>query len=238
MDIDLLISEVFTRTPLWDQKDKNHHNRFILDKKWDEVAENLNTTRAIVRNKWKALRDKFRTTLASMPKSKSGAAANTMNYKGQWKFFDNLMFLKDKFAPRNHGGNFKIDEDTDNNKKEPIMVTKMNESNITPLTESSTKSSTPSSSFSSPTPAGTIAINIIKKQKRRSQNDIGSAILEIENKKLKYLEDKKIKRVAEQEDEDAAFFKTMIPFVKTLSPFDKLSYHTKIMQVTQKYMRN
>ena len=32
MNIDMLIGEVFLRSPLWDQKDKNHHNRFILDK--------------------------------------------------------------------------------------------------------------------------------------------------------------------------------------------------------------
>ena len=45
MDIDSLISEIFVRPSLWDQKDKNHHNRFVLDKLWDEVAIKLNTTR-------------------------------------------------------------------------------------------------------------------------------------------------------------------------------------------------
>ena len=46
MDIDMLIGEIFIRSPMWDQKDKNHHNRFILDKLWDEVATKLNTTSA------------------------------------------------------------------------------------------------------------------------------------------------------------------------------------------------
>lgn len=45
MDVDILISEIFVRPPLWDQKDKNHHNRFILDKLWKELAVKLNTTR-------------------------------------------------------------------------------------------------------------------------------------------------------------------------------------------------
>ena len=45
MDIEKLIAEVFIRSPLWDQKDKNHHNRFILDQLWDEVGVKLKTKR-------------------------------------------------------------------------------------------------------------------------------------------------------------------------------------------------
>lgn len=45
MDIDKLITEVFIRAPLWDQTNKHHHNRFVLDKSWDEVAAVLKTTR-------------------------------------------------------------------------------------------------------------------------------------------------------------------------------------------------
>ncbi|KAL1487721.1 hypothetical protein ABEB36_015628 [Hypothenemus hampei] len=99
MDNNILISEVFIRPHLWDQKNKNHHNRFVLDKLWDGVATKLNTT-SMVRNKWKALKDKFRTTLASIPKSKLGDGAT--NYKVEWKYFQSLLFLKDQFHPRNH----------------------------------------------------------------------------------------------------------------------------------------
>ncbi|XP_072397839.1 uncharacterized protein [Diabrotica undecimpunctata] len=45
MDIDNLISEIFIRSPLWYYKNKNHHNRFVLDKLWDKVAVKLNTKR-------------------------------------------------------------------------------------------------------------------------------------------------------------------------------------------------
>lgn len=45
MDIDCLIGEIFLRPALWDQKNKNHHNRFVLDKLWDEVGAKLNTSR-------------------------------------------------------------------------------------------------------------------------------------------------------------------------------------------------
>lgn len=45
MDIDSLISEIFIRLALWDQKNQNHHDRFILDKLWEEVAVKLNTSK-------------------------------------------------------------------------------------------------------------------------------------------------------------------------------------------------
>ena len=39
-----LISLVYKRRALWDQKDRNHHNRYILDKLWEEVATELHST--------------------------------------------------------------------------------------------------------------------------------------------------------------------------------------------------
>jgi hypothetical protein len=45
MDIESLVAEIFTRPALWDKSDKNHHNRFVLDKLWLEVAQELNTKR-------------------------------------------------------------------------------------------------------------------------------------------------------------------------------------------------
>lgn len=44
MDIETLISAIFVKSPLWDQKDAQHHNRYILDKLWDEVAEEMKST--------------------------------------------------------------------------------------------------------------------------------------------------------------------------------------------------
>jgi hypothetical protein len=30
--------------PLWDQTDKNYHNRYLKPKLWDEIGEKLNVT--------------------------------------------------------------------------------------------------------------------------------------------------------------------------------------------------
>lgn len=60
------------------------------------------------------MRDKFRTTLASIPKSKSGDV-HVDNYRGEWKYFKSLQFLQDQFTPRKSTGNFpKENEDISN----------------------------------------------------------------------------------------------------------------------------
>jgi len=42
MDKIYLIELVRDVTPLWDQRDKNYHNRDMKPKLWDEIGEKLN----------------------------------------------------------------------------------------------------------------------------------------------------------------------------------------------------
>jgi hypothetical protein len=44
MITDKLISLVHLRRTLWDQGDSRHHNRYVLDKLWGEVAQELSCT--------------------------------------------------------------------------------------------------------------------------------------------------------------------------------------------------
>jgi hypothetical protein len=42
MDKTYLIELVTDMSPLWDQRDKNHHKRNLKPKCWDEIGEKLN----------------------------------------------------------------------------------------------------------------------------------------------------------------------------------------------------
>jgi len=44
MDKTSLIKLVRDVAPLWDQTDKNYHNRYLKPKLWDEIGEKLNVT--------------------------------------------------------------------------------------------------------------------------------------------------------------------------------------------------
>ena len=44
MNKDKLISEVFIRAPLWDKRNKSHHNCMVLNKLWKEIAQECEST--------------------------------------------------------------------------------------------------------------------------------------------------------------------------------------------------
>ena len=41
MDDEVLINSVFIRLPLWDKENRDHHNRYVLEKLWAEVANTM-----------------------------------------------------------------------------------------------------------------------------------------------------------------------------------------------------
>jgi hypothetical protein len=41
MHCELLIAEVFSKKPLWQLSHPQHHDRGVLDKLWDEVANKM-----------------------------------------------------------------------------------------------------------------------------------------------------------------------------------------------------
>lgn len=41
MDVEMLIANVFRRSPLWDKRDKRHANRNTTDKLWREIANEM-----------------------------------------------------------------------------------------------------------------------------------------------------------------------------------------------------
>nr|XP_036220641.1 uncharacterized protein LOC106627975 isoform X2 [Bactrocera oleae] len=47
MDINMLISEVFARPALWDRKNKNYHNRMLVEHLWESVASEMNLQREL-----------------------------------------------------------------------------------------------------------------------------------------------------------------------------------------------
>ncbi|KAF2887618.1 hypothetical protein ILUMI_18555, partial [Ignelater luminosus] len=114
-----------------------------------------------VRNKWKALRGKLRITLAFLPKPRSEDEGD-MLLKSHWKYFNNLLFLKDQFTTRASTGNL-----SKNN--EPYCV-ESQEDGVHQL-KSVASSSTTNSQIRS------------NRNKRQANDDIGRALLDIEAKK-------------------------------------------------------
>lgn len=198
---------------------------------------------SLVRQKWKSLRDKFRTTLASIPKPKSGDASVT-DYQGTWKYFSSLLFLKDQFTPRKSGGNFddKDDcdtiledtclpqdqyDDNDENQESASMQEDMGSSHHG--SHSTVSDNTPSSSRPSS------SADKHRKTKQSSKENLGDALLQVEKEKLQYLQNKKIRN--DEYDEDLNFFRSLLPHVRTLSAYDKMEYRMRVIKITQEFLR-
>jgi deoxyxylulose-5-phosphate synthase len=41
---ELVISEVKSKSILWDMKHKSYHNRMLVDREWSKIAENVGET--------------------------------------------------------------------------------------------------------------------------------------------------------------------------------------------------
>ena len=176
----------------------------------------------LVRKKWKRLRDKFRMTLASIPKSKSGDV-QISDYQGEWKYFKSLLFLKEQFTkkpegyfPKNDDNVFaessqNLQDDSDDNESEQAVKDEPVQS---PAENSDSEmSNTTPSSF----------LHLSSGRKRPMEN-------------LEFTQQKKSKK-EEEEDEDLNFFKSLLPHVRSLSAYDKMEYRMKIIKLTQEFLK-
>ena len=173
------------------------------------------------------MRDKFRVVFASIPKTKSGDAAN-IPIKNQWTYFESLLFLKDQFTPRCSGGNFICQENESicNNQNIP-------ENNLEPNEDGSVSPQEHDEIISYPSTSAENQAFINIRKRPLTTSNVGSQLLDVEKKKLKYLENKKVQNV---EDEDINFFKSLLPNITNLSPYDKMSYRIEILKITQEFM--
>lgn len=90
---ELLIAEVFCREPLWNSQlpyaERSYNKTSIM---WSEIDRILDVQNGYSQKTFKSLRDRFVKLLAEENKSKrSGSAANS---KIDWKYFNQLNFLR------------------------------------------------------------------------------------------------------------------------------------------------
>lgn len=156
---------------------------------------------------------------------RSGDEASS--YKSSWQYFDSLSFLKDQFTARHSSGNLPIveqnilDEDensqavneTDVEDDEPVIE------ELLPNNASKKKREMPSTSST-------------KGKKRKIENDldVGTALVRLEENKLKILEDNK-----KTLDEDASFFDSLLPHVRKLAPQNKMLLRIKIQELVYSF---
>ncbi|XP_046998038.1 uncharacterized protein LOC124613380 [Schistocerca americana] len=100
MDIERLINSVRERPVLWDQKNKYYHNRDFVRQEWNEIAEDCGTDSKVLKNKWKNLRDTFRSELKKTRAERSGDGGGMPPFQSNWPWYELMTFLIDIMTPR------------------------------------------------------------------------------------------------------------------------------------------
>lgn len=193
---------------------------------------------------WKVLRQQFKLHFDKLPVLPSGSGAND-NIDVEWPYFKSLMFLKDIFEKRPTTGNLDEPENTEveasNNEvgisnSDDEEETQINEDDISsPPTPSSQTSSSVGQSTSrhsaAPIRRSSQKHDRLGYRKRPNQVEvIGKSLLDLEKEKMQMKKAKEETKV-DKNDEDVAFFTSLLPHVRKLQPDEKLAFRIKVQQL-------
>lgn len=228
MDCQMLIDLVKARPALWDKKEKNHHNRYILEKNWDEIAKKMKLPSKAIRDKWKNLRDVFRKELRKILQGNSA-----QKYEPTWSFFKSMYFLKHQFETDSNSDKSALTEfpeqiaDTDSSadedeRNESIASLSPAESNYEAFDRELAMETNSSKHI-------TAFFPLEEQRNKRLQNEW----IDIERKKIKLLENAQNRHIR---DEDESFFDSLLPHIKKLTPSRKLLCRMKLQEIVYKFV--
>ncbi|XP_045482789.1 uncharacterized protein LOC123686591 isoform X2 [Harmonia axyridis] len=258
MDIDALIAEVYKRSAIWNKNHKLHSNRNIVDKCWREISLEMNEDGNKLRKKWKYLRDQFSVELGKCPILRSGDAPED-ELSSKWTYFTQLLFLKDVVKPRASSGNLSaalqlhqreygddasqsftrcdvsneneyFDEIPQGSDRNEIGSTFSFKNNKEQDTEN-IRADCDNENASTLSPASTGTEKPVAKRRRTLMNDeFNTSLLDIEKRKLEYLEAKS-RRQSYEEDEHLLFFKSLLPYVRKIPESRILAFRCRVQEL-------
>ncbi|XP_046685249.1 uncharacterized protein LOC124370988 [Homalodisca vitripennis] len=104
MNVEAFVISIRNREAIWNQQLSDHHNRYTLDKLWKEVGAENNCSVKEAQSKWKSLRDYYRKEVRKMQEERSGSSADSV-HKSNWPYFLMLDFLRTQFKTSPTSGN-------------------------------------------------------------------------------------------------------------------------------------
>ncbi|KAF7284367.1 hypothetical protein GWI33_022155 [Rhynchophorus ferrugineus] len=114
MDNKKLIRLVAENTCLWNMHHSNYHNRDEARQKWEHIAQQMNVSCEVVKNKWRGLRDTYRKEWKKVRKYNKNPGTTK---PPSWCYFKDMAFLKSQVSqskfnqPQTDGEASEEDED-------------------------------------------------------------------------------------------------------------------------------
>lgn len=162
----------------------------------------------------------------------------------EWPYFKSLLFLKDIFEKRPATGNLGDADEAQEEDTENVAISSDGEQDAQnidndisppPSPSSRTSSAGCSSDATIKIPSSSNKVLLVPRRadnlgyrKRSSQIDIvGKNLVDLEKEKIE-MKKAKVASTIDKNDEDVAFFTSLLPHVKKLSPAEKLGFRIKV----------
>ncbi|XP_050517469.1 uncharacterized protein LOC126892083 [Diabrotica virgifera virgifera] len=241
-----VISAVYKRRAIWDPADPLRKNSKILTTLWEKAALEVGSDIKTVKGKWKNLRAYFTKELRNISHPKSGSGGGE-NVTSSWSYFKQMMFLKDIIVGSEELRDSNIGSQVYSANQNPAETGVLSELTVSVDQTSYESDSTlveilspPSTSsthtdLSSPGSLLDTSTDRCRANKRKLSHTVRDAsnkkfndeLVKIENKKLALLE----KEINSEEDPDLCFFKSLVPYMRELSPGNRLRVRGKIQDL-------
>lgn len=187
---------------------------------------------------WKVLRQQFKIHFDKLPLPKTGDPAPEDEV--DWPYFKSLLFLRDVFEKRPTSGNLPetegepdVDEEDDRENVDltsPTPTPSSSSPSVEHYSASTSRTKTTKSSSAEAPTTPKNPDNLGYRKRYAPMEMIGKGLLDIEKEKMKIRKEKEMAAV-DKNDEDVAFFASLLPHVRKLSPVKKLQFRTKIQQL-------
>lgn len=241
MDIKALISAVYCRPPIWNKRDKQYANRSIIENLWIEIATELECDEALLRKKWKYLRDNFAVEYTKQQNPRSEKAVKSCP-PSKWQYFNQLMFLRDIVTLRVPKSSFKSSpgssvqgaspEYDDSDFEVDLNSSFSPQPHLQACIESESRNW---EEEGCPPPIPPPHPRVMKKERDTEGDGYYGRHFESEEKKRKHPENKPKKNEEESEDLDLMFYKCLLPHIREIPKNLKLEYQNRVQSLVQEY---
>lgn len=189
-----------------------------------------------LKKKWKNLRDVFNREYKKVPIPKSGdSSASAPIYPGRWPHFHCMLFVRDMAQPRKSSSNLHILDESHSSVDDALETELDPDETEVALSESILADMTPSELqplLKKATEDSIIHVspNTVRPPKRKKKIPPAGALSTFESELLKK-EELKLELLKEPEDDDLNFFKSLLPYFRTMNPIKKLKLRSKIQNL-------
>uniref|UniRef100_A0A0A9WT09 Transcription factor Adf-1 n=1 Tax=Lygus hesperus TaxID=30085 RepID=A0A0A9WT09_LYGHE len=238
IEVQDFIARVHSHSEIWDKSNRDHHNRYALEKTWAVIARETNITVKEAQTKWKSLRDYYRKELRRLTQTYGSDFDEGSVFETIWPYFKYLTFLKTQFQPK------RSDADS---LQDPLSVPKNQESSLDFMTVKIEGVDGQDPDEDSLDMSGSDSLQFERGEglhdRIRSQVSLSHGSILGKRRKVARTEDADSPQVTitagpsteNEYDEDRHFFESLLPHTKRIVGLDKMLFRGEVQKLIIKY---